>query len=330
MSRPKQPIVGVDLGGTKISAILADAGGNIVARDLRDTLAQEGPEAVTRRIVESIKQVATGADIAGIGIGAAGTCEASTGIVASSPHLPGCRNLPLKDIIQREFGLPTYLDNDANAAVLGEYYFGAGVGIDNLIYVTVSTGIGGGLIIDGKIYRGTSGSAGEIGHMTIDVNGPRCDCGNIGCWETLASGTALAREAVRQIEAGAQTHILSFAQGDLKEVSAKTVFLAAQQGDRLANDLISRTGYYVGVGLVNLVNIFNPELILIGGGLSQMGQLLLDPALRVVGERAFELPARAVRIEIARLGADAGVLGAVALFLQEKSKGDRAPRNVAR
>lgn len=320
MSRPEQLIVGVDLGGTKISAILADASGNIVARDLRDTLAQQGPEEVIRRIIESIKQVATVADIAGIGIGAAGTCEASTGIVASSPHLPGWRNVPLKDIIHQEFGLPTYLDNDANVAALGEYYFGAGVGIDNLIYVTVSTGIGGGVIIDGKIYRGVSGSAGEIGHMTIDVNGPRCACGNIGCWETLASGTALAREAVRRIEAGAQTNILSFAQGDIKEVSAKTIFLAAQQGDRLANDLISRTGYYVGVGLVNLVNIFNPELILIGGGLSQMGQLLLDPALRVVEERAFELPARAVRIEIAGLGADAGVLGAVALFLQEKSK----------
>lgn len=321
MSGCEQLIVGVDLGGTKISAIVADAQGNIKARDYRQTFAARGPEAVIRRIVQSIKRVrASRADILGIGIGAAGACEASSGIVSTSPHLPGWCNVPLRDIIQREFGIPTYLDNDATVAALGEHRFGAGVGIDNLIYVTVSTGIGGGIIIDGKLYRGASGTAGEIGHMTIDVNGPRCNCGNIGCWEALASGTALAREAVARIQAGAQTTILSFCEGDLKKVSAETVFLAAQRGDELAGELISRTAYYFGVGLANLVNIFNPELILIGGGLSQMGQPLLAPALKVVKERAFELPARAVRIEMAKLGADVGVLGAVALVLEERAK----------
>ena len=324
---PKQMIVGVDLGGSKINVILSDSSGNIKERDLRDTLAHEGPEAVIKRIIESIKQVASGADIAGIGIGAAGACETSTGVITLSPNLPGWHNIPLKDIIQREFSLPTYLDNDATVAALGEHYFGGGVGIENLVYVTVGTGIGGGIIIGGQLYRGASGSAGEIGHMTIDINGPRCPCGNIGCWETLASGTALAREAVRQVEAGTPTTILNFAGGDpragreggsTKKVSAQSVFLAAQDGDRLAKELISRTGYYLGVGLVNLVNIFNPQLVLIGGGLSQMGPLLLDPAIKVVKEHAFELPARAVRIELARLGADAGAMGAVALVLQEK------------
>lgn len=318
-------IVGVDLGGSKISAIVADGSGNIKARDYRDTCAQEGPEGVISRIIESIKRVidspavASPADVMGIGIGAAGACETPSGIVSSSPNLPGWRNVPLKDIIQREFSLPTYLENDATIAALGEHRFGAGVGIGNLIYVTVGTGIGGGIIIDGKLYGGASGTAGEIGHMTIDVNGPPCNCGNIGCWETFASGTALAAAAVRQIEAGAQTTILSFAEGDLEKVSAQTIFLAADQGDKLAKDLIWRTGYYLGVGLVNLVNIFNPELVLIGGGLSQMGQLLLEPAIKVVKERAFEVPAKAVRIERAQLGADAGVLGAVALVLREKS-----------
>ncbi|MBE0415102.1 MAG: ROK family protein [Dehalococcoidia bacterium] len=314
----KQMIVGVDLGGSKINVILADSRGNIEGRDWRDTLAHEGPEAVIKRIIKSIKQVASGADIAGIGIGAAGTCEASTGIITFSPNLPEWHNIPLKDIIQREFGLPTYLENDATAAVLGEHFFGAGVGVENLVYVSVGTGIGGGVIIGGQLYHGASGSAGEIGHMTIDVNGPICKCGNIGCWETFASGTALAREAMRRIESGAQTTIPSFAGGDLGRVSAESVFLAAQVGDNLARDLIWRTAHYLGVGLVNLVNIFNPQLILIGGGLSQMGPLLLDPALKVVSERAFELPARAVRIELARLGADAGALGAVALVLQKK------------
>lgn len=237
-------------------------------------------------------------------------------MITLSPNLPGWHDIPLKDLMQREFNLPVHLENDATVAALGEHRFGGGVGIDNLIYICVGTGIGGGIMIDGQLYHGASGSAGEIGHMTIDINGPRCNCGNSGCWETLASGAALAREAVKQIEAGAQTSILNFADGELEKVSARRVFLAAQDGDRLANELISRTGYYLGVGLVNIVNIFNPQLILIGGGLSRMGQLLLEPATKVVRERAYELPARAVRIELARLGADAEALGAAALVLE--------------
>ncbi len=313
---PKQLIVGVDLGGSKIYSILSDSSGIIEERDLRDTLAHKGPDAVIQRIIESIKQVASGADIAGIGIGAAGACESSTGVVTCSPNLPGWHNIPLRDIIQREFNLPTFLENDATVAALGEQYFGGGVGIANLIYVSVGTGIGGGIIIAGELYRGASGSAGEIGHMTIDINGPRCNCGNIGCWETLASGTALAREAVKRIEASVPTTILNFAAGSPKKVSAQSVFLAAQEGDRLAKELISQTGYYLGVGLVNLVNIFNPQLILLGGGLSRMGQLLLEPATKVVREHAHELPARAVRIELSPLGNDSTALGAVALVLK--------------
>ncbi len=321
MSGFEQLIVGVDLGGSKVAAILADASGNIRARDLRATYAGDGPEAVIERIIEAIRQVGAPSDeITGIGIGAAGACEASTGVVTSSPNLPGWHNVPLRDTIQREFGTPTYMENDAAVAALGERYFGAGVGFDNLIYVALGTGIGGGIIIDGQLYQGASGAAGEIGHMTIDINGPRCNCGNIGCWETLASGTALAKEAVRQIEAGAQTTILNFANGDLKSVRAKTVHLAAQDGDRLAHELISRASYYLGVGLVNLINIFNPQLILIGGGLARIDRLLLEPALEVVEERAFKLSAKAVHIEIAKLGVDSGVLGAIALVLQGRSK----------
>lgn len=321
-----QLILGVDLGGSKISAIAADAKANIKARDDRDTCAEQGLEEVIARVIQSIKQVMASprvtspAEIAGIGIGAAGVCEAASGVITTAPNLPGWVNIPLRDIIQREFGFPIYLDNDTNVAALGEHCFGAGVGIDNLIYVGLGTGIGGGIIVNGQLYHGISGAAGEIGHMIIDVQGPRCKCGNIGCWEAFASGTALTAAAVRQIEAGAQTTILSFADGDLNKVSAETVFLAAEQGDRLASDLIRLTGYYLGVGLVNLVHIFNPELILIGGGVSQMGQLLLAPAAEVVKERAFELPARAVRIELARLGTDAGVLGAVALVLEKMSR----------
>jgi len=309
-------IVGVDLGGSKINAILTDFLGNISRQVLKDTLAKEGPDAVIARVIECIKQVTSSNNIAGIGVGAAGACDVESGVVTLSPNLPGWHNVRLRDIIQREFDVPVYLDNDANVAALGEYYFGGVTGVANLLYVCVGTGIGGGIIIDGQLYHGASGSAGEIGHMTIDINGTRCPCGNFGCWETLASGTALARDAVKQIKAGAQTSILDFADGKLDEVSANRVFLAAKDGDRLANEMISQTGYYLGIGLVNLINIFNPQLILIGGGLARMGQLLLAPATKVVKKRAYELPAGAARIELARLGADAEALGAVALVLK--------------
>jgi len=308
-------IVGVDVGGSKINSILTDADGKIKAKDLRDTRANRGPDSVIERIIESIRQVAWGDTVEGIGVGAAGACDTVNGVITSSPNLPQWENIPLRDIIQREFDCPVYLHNDATLAALGEHRFGGGRDIDNMIYVGVGTGIGGGIIIGGKLYSGESGSAGEFGHMTIDVNGPSCPCGNNGCWETFASGTALARQAVERIKGGQKTNILKFADGKMEQVSARKVHLAAQKGDRLANELISQTGYYLGVGLVNMVNIFNPQLILIGGGLSRMGKLLIGPAAGVVKEHAFELPAKVVRIEIAQLGVDAEALGAVALVL---------------
>ena len=310
---PDKLTAGVDLGGSKINTVLADSDGNIRARDLRDTLAGEGPDAVIGRIVAAIKHVSAGIELLGIGIGAAGACDTAHGIVTHSPNLPGWRDIPLRNSIQREFGVPTFMENDASAAALGEYCFGCEPEIRNLIYVSVGTGIGGGIIIDGQLYTGSSGAAGELGHMTIDINGPECPCGNIGCWETLASGTAMSKEAVRRIREGEATAILEYAGGEIDAVNGESILAAADAGDRLAKELISRAGRYLGVGLVNLVDIFNPQLILIGGGISNMGAMLLDPAIEVVKQRAFKLPADAVRIETARLGTDSTALGAVAL-----------------
>ncbi len=315
---PEKMIIGIDLGGTKINTILADRRGNIMARDLRDTLASEGPDAVIGRIVQAIECVASGAKVAGIGIGAAGACDTAKGVVTHSPNLPGWHDILLRDIIQRQFDIPTYLENDATVAALGEHRFGGHDGVNNMLYVSVGTGIGGGIIIDGRLYSGTSGSAGEFGHMTIDINGEDCPCGNIGCWETLASGNAMCREAAKRIQAGERSAILDFAENDVKKINGKSIFDAAQKGDRLAQELIERTGYYLGVGLVNLVDIFNPQLILIGGGLSRMGELLLAPARKVVSQRAFHLPAQAVSIETSRLGTDSAALGAVALVLESE------------
>jgi glucokinase len=222
--------------------------------------------------------------------------------------------------MERETGIKTFLINDANAAALGELYFGAGKGACNFIYVTISTGIGGGIIIDGELYSGAIGTAGEIGHMTIDDKGARCNCGNNGCWEMFASGSALAREAQHRIQRGTETAILDYAGGDAEKITAQVVQAAAEHGDTLARELIARTGYYIGVGLANLINIFNPELIIIGGGLSNMGDLLLVPAFKVAGDRAYKEPYRAVRFALAELGGDSGAIGVAAYAFEEMKK----------
>jgi glucokinase len=314
--------LGVDLGGTKILAGVISPDGEIVAREYRATRADEGPEAVIERIFALLDRVAGLAKVKpstldGVGIAAAGALDLERGVVTTSPNLPGWRDVHLRDIVEKKFGVRTFLINDANAAALGEHRFGAGRGVNNLIYITVSTGIGGGIIIGGELYNGACGSAGEIGHMTIDINGPRCKCGNIGCLETLASGTVIAAEARKCIANGAKTSLLELSGGEAEKITAKTISQAAREGDSLALELVSRAGSYLGVGMVNLINIFNPEMIIVGGGMSKMGDMLLDPARKVVRERAFSLPANAVRIVLSELGDDAGALGAAA-FVHER------------
>jgi glucokinase len=315
-------ILGIDLGGTKILTAVVTPQGEMLSRDHSVTPAREGPEAVVKSILESAGRVLdqagiAAADIAGTGIGAPGLSNPETGILFTSPHLPGWKDVPLRDIIEKELGNQAFLINDANAGAVGELYFGAGRGSRNFIYITVSTGIGGGIIIDGRAYTGSTGTAGELGHMVIDHNGPPCTCGNKGCWETLASGTALAREARQRITEGAATSILEYAGGDLEKVNAEAVHEAARAGDRLANELIARAAYYLGVGLANLINIFNPERIIVGGGLSNIGDALLKPAFEEAGRRAFQPPYRAVQVCRAELGRNSGVLGAAAYALDK-------------
>lgn len=317
----EQLILGVDLGGTKILSAVATASGKILARDYRMTPAQEGPYAVIQAIFDSMRQSTKNAGIelaqlSGVGIGAAGACNPDTGVVSFSPHLPGWHNVPLRQKMEKEFGIKAFLLNDAKAAALGEVHFGAGKGARHLVYVALGTGIGGGIIIDGKLYSGAAGAAGEIGHMTIDVNGPVCECGNTGCWEVLASGSAIAHQAKQRLNEGSQTSILKYAGGNPEGITAQTVFAAAEQGDALARQLIGQASYHLGVGMVNLVNTFNPEVILIGGGLSNMGDMLLKPALKLVKERAFTAASESVRFGTAKLGADAAVLGAVVFARQ--------------
>jgi glucokinase len=314
--------LGIDLGGSKILTAVVDPQGRILSSNESMTPATEGRDVVIQSIEDSARSALAQAgvtitEISAIGIGAPGISNPEAGILFTSPNLPGWRNVLLRDIIQNKLGKKAFLINDANAAALGEFYFGAARGARNFIYITLSTGIGGGIVIDGKIYTGAIGTAGEIGHMTIDDNGPVCNCGNRGCWETLASGTALAGEARRRIEEGVRTSILKDVDGDLRKVTAQVIHAAAQKGDKFAKELIARTGHYIGVGLTNLINIFNPELIVIGGGLSNIGDMLLGPAFKTAGQRAYKEAFQAVRFVPAGLGRNSGALGAAAFAFQE-------------
>jgi len=320
-------VLGIDLGGTKILTAVTNAQGKILSRDHSITPAKEGQQAVVGSILESVGRALdqahiVAADLAAIGLGAPGLSNPETGILFTSPNLPGWKDVPLRNIIEKELGRKAFLINDANAAAVGELYFGAGRGANNFVYITVSTGIGGGIIIDGKIYTGSIGTAGELGHMVIDDEGPQCNCGNRGCWETLASGTALAREARHSIGEGVATSLLKYADGNIEKINAEDIHEAAQSGDKLANELIARTAYYLGVGLANLINIFNPEVIVIGGGLSNIGDMLLEPAFKEAGRRAFKQSYQSVRFSRAELGRNSGVLGAAAYALEKLNEGD--------
>jgi glucokinase len=317
----KKPVLTIDLGGTKIIAAIISS--KVIARKYQLTLADEGPQSVIKRVLSMIDHLLglrnlDPSQLDSISIAAAGAIDIEKGLVTLSPNLPGWRDIPLRDMVGEKYGVNTFLINDASAAALGEHYFGAGKGVNNLVMLTVGTGIGGGIIINGKLYSGPSGSAGEIGHMTIDVNGPKCSCGNIGCLERLVSGTAVAEEAIRRLSQGEKSSLAEFGRGKIKSITAEKVSLAAQNGDSLALEVISKAATYLGIGLVNLVNIFNPEMIIIGGGLAKVGDLLLEPARRVVRERAFQLSTRLVRIVPAQLGDDAAVLGAAIFARQQK------------
>jgi glucokinase len=325
MQEDSELTLGIDLGGSKILTAVVDTRGEMLSSDESTTPATEERGALIQSILDSADRVLKQANVAmsricAIGVGAAGISNPEAGILFTSPNLPALRNVLLRDIMQERLDKKTFLINDADAAALGEFYFGAAQGAHNFIYITLSTGIGGGIVIDGKIYTGAIGAAGEVGHMTIDENGPICNCGSRGCWETLASGTALAREARKRIKEGGKTSILEHAEGDEEKVTAQAIYSAAQQGDSLAKELIARTGHYVGVGLANLINIFDPELIVIGGGLASIGDMLLKPAFKVAGERAFKEAFQAVRFASAGLGRNSGVLGAAAFAFQEMKK----------
>jgi glucokinase len=322
MALSEKPVVAVDIGGTKITSAVITCEGKMISRTYRLTLAREGPQKVVNHIEKAIdlslrKAAMELSDIGGVGIAAAAIIDISRGLVTEAPNLPRWRNIPLRERLAESLGKPVFLLNDASAAALGEHRMGAGRGLDNLIYITVSTGIGGGLVINGQLYNGTDGCAAEIGHMIVLIDGPPCKCGQRGCFEAMASGTAIARMARQRLASGAKSCLAELAHGKMEDVTAELVAVAARRKDGLALSVIDEAAGYLGIGLANLVNIINPQMIIIGGGVSKMGAMLLRPAGKSMKEHAFKLPARTVRVVRPGLGMDAGLIGA-AIFTQEK------------
>jgi glucokinase len=279
----------IDLGGTKIYSAVLDAHNRVQSEDFRATGAEDGCEAVLDRLEASLRTSVEKAgrniaDLMGAAIAAPGPVSAGDGHIINPPNLPGWGDVALGPLLAERLGVPMSVENDANAAALGEYIDGAGRGAACLIYVTLSTGIGGGIVIDGRLFRGPDGAAGEIGHMVIRPGGPLCGCGNQGCLEALASGTALAREGRNALAVGRAPGLSRIVAKDGAEVTAELVAQAAAEGDSESAAIIERAAEMLGLGFGNLVNLLNPDVIVVGGGASRIGAPMLGPAERVMRE----------------------------------------------
>jgi glucokinase len=318
--------IGVDLGGTNLRAAIVDTSSGEYAH-LKQIPAQahKGHEAVMERmgdLIEGVVQTSAvpKSQIGGVGIGVPGVLDLERGVVLFLPNLPGTwPNVPLASTIQTRVSLPTYLLNDVRAMTLGEWTFGAGRGVDTIACFAIGTGIGGGLVIDGQLNLGIGGTGGELGHQVIDFNGPRCGCGNYGCVEAFASGPAIAAMGVKAVMQGLTTTIGEKVDFDLNLITTKVIAEAAQEGDEIAQEIYNLAGYYIGIAVSNVLASVGPRKVVIGGGVSQAGELLLEPIRRTVKERVFIMPVEQVEIVPAQLGINAGLIGS-ALWAKQQSQ----------
>ncbi|OGR89200.1 MAG: hypothetical protein A2992_10100 [Elusimicrobia bacterium RIFCSPLOWO2_01_FULL_59_12] len=304
--------LGIDLGGTGIKFGLVDPMGRLLRSSKISTPSKSDPLEVVNALVAQAKAVLATLPkrkVRGIGIGAAGDIDPKTGSVRLSPNL-NWRNVPLKALISRRLHYPIVIDNDANAAAWAAYVVEAKRRVQNLLCVTVGTGVGGGLVLNGQLYRGSTGSAAEIGHITLYPDGAPCPCGNQGCLERYVGARAMAAEARRAIEAGESTVVSKMVHNDLSKITPLILEKAARQKDRLALHLWSQVGEHLGIGLASLINVINPEWIVIAGGLSRAGNLLLDPVRRTILKRSFHTPASAAKLVISKLDQELGIVGA--------------------
>ncbi len=310
--------IGVDVGGTNVKIALVDFDGKIVYSNTVPTRAEMGFEAGVNNIKQAIKELMseTGESlqtIEAIGFGLPGQIDYKEGVVKNLPNIPGWVNIPLAKIIEDEFSIPTRLDNDVRCAALGELNFGAGKGCENLICITVGTGIGSGIVLNGKLVRGAANAAGEIGHIKMTMNdGPLCGCGDYGCFEAYASGPAIVTMAKEYISGGKSAKYKEMATDGI--ISPYIVAQAALQGDAVSIQIFKQMGKIIGLGLSSVVNLLNPEKIIIGGGVADAGDILLEPIKQTIKERAMSIQANSVSVVPAQLANTAGVIGASLLI----------------
>ena len=305
--------IGIDVGGTNVKIALVDDG-KIIYSNSVPTYAQMGYEYTVNNIKQAIKDLmketeTTAADIKGIGFDFPGQVDYKTGVVKLAPNIPGWVNVPIAQMIEEAFHIPTRIDNDVRCAALGEMNFGAGEGCQNFVCITVGTGIGSGLVVNGQLVRGAANAAGEIGHIKLQMkDGPICGCGDTGCLEAFASGPSIVAMAQDYLKSGKSTKFREMA-GD-GEITPYIVAKAAEAGDPVAKRIFTIIGEYVGMGLVSVINLLNPEKVIIGGGVAEAGDLLLEPIRKTVMERAMVVARESVEIVPAELGNSAGVIGA--------------------
>lgn len=307
--------IGIDVGGTNVKIALVDGEGKIIYSNSVPTYAQMGYEYTVNNIKQAIRDLMkeTNTDtkeIEGIGFDFPGQVDYKTGVVKLAPNIPGWINVPIAQMIEEEFNIPTRIDNDVRCAALGELKFGAGKGCENFVCITVGTGIGSGLVINGQLVRGAANAAGEIGHIKLQMNGgPICGCGDTGCLEAFASGPSIVAMAQEYLKGGKSTKFREMAGAD-GEITPYIVAKAAEAGDPVAKRIFEIVGTYIGMGLVSVINLLNPEKVIIGGGVAAAGDLLLDPIRKTIKERAMVVAGNSVEIVPAELGNSAGVIGA--------------------
>jgi glucokinase len=319
VGEPARPVLGLDIGGTKLAAGVVAPGGRVLSLRRELTRGDRGEESMLRRLrllgEQALAEVGTTAEqVAAIGIACGGPLDPDRGVVLHAPNLPGWRDVPVAERLSAAFGLPAWLGNDGCAGALAEWWFGAGRGESDLAYLTVSTGVGGGAVVAGQLFRGSSGNGGEFGHLLIEPRGRRCGCGRRGCLEALVSGTGIAARAVEELAATPAPSMLR----DSSEPTAADVARAARNGDAIATRIWDDTTAFLGEGIATIVNLFEPRVVVLGGGVANAGEQLIGPARQVALSAALPT-GRPVRIVRTELGVEVGVVGAACLALERMS-----------
>lgn len=321
MSDEARPVLALDIGGTKLAVAVVTADGAVHGAIVEPTRREEGPDAVVRRLLDMARRTRAAALDAGLpevgaaGISCGGPLDAPSGVLLNPLHLPGWDHVPIVRLVEKALDVPAVLENDATAAALGEYRYGAGTGTSTMVYLTISTGIGGGAVINGELHRGAAGNGGEFGHVTVQRGGRRCLCGRNGCLEAYASGTSIADRAREALADGRPSSL-----SGLEAIRAEDVSRAAAEGDPVAAEVWAETVELLAVAVTDLVNVLEPDLVVLGGGVTRSGSALLDPVRRIVLHDAMPPAADAVRIELAALGDMVGVVGAAAVAFDRTAR----------